>query len=335
MRTSVRRGLRAALFGSLLLGGLVAVSVAAGGASAVTTASAGAPQITTQPLSQSGPLGSTLTFSAAASGSPAPTVQWQVSTSNGVTWTNVPGWTSTTETTGALSSAANGWEVRAVLTNTNGTATSNTATITVAPTSAVVIPANNAAVAGTRVVLDAGTSPEANSVLYELSGEGLTNQVIATATPTTYGWVATWDSTSVPNGIYSIRSVASYSAAGSGASLAITVNVNNPAPTTTVTIPTDNVTLSSSNTTVLDAVASSGVTQVQFDISALGMSPTIITATPTLFGWIVILPAGPSGDHFVPIGISVQSVASYSGGVSGTSPPVNFTLDLVVTSPQG
>jgi hypothetical protein len=214
-------------------------------------------------------------------------------------------------------------------------ATTNAATVTVAPTTTVVIPANNATVAGTGVVLDAVASRGANSVLYQLSGDGLSNQMIATAAPTIYGWLATWDSTSVPNGTYTLQSVASYSGGGTGASLAVTVTVNNPAPTTTVIRPESNVTLPSSNSLVLDAVASPGVTRVQFDISFEGLSPTVVTATPTLFGWIAVLSAGPmgDGDHFVPIPVSVQSVASYSGGVSGTSLPVNFTVDLEVTAP--
>jgi hypothetical protein len=333
MRRGFRRGRNVVLAGSLLLGGLATVSLATAGAVSVNIASASTPQVTTQPLSQSGPIGSIVTFSAAASGSPAPTVQWQLSTDHAVTWTNVPGWTSTTES-GTLATAANGWEVRAVFTNTDGMATSNAVTITVAPTSTVTIPSNSATVAGTRVVLDAGTSPGANSVLYQLSGEGLTNQVIATGTPTIFGWLATWDSTTVPNGAYTLQSVASYSGGGSGASLAITLHVNNPTPTTTVILPANNVTLPSSNALVLDAIASPGVTQVHFDISAEGQPPTIVTAAPTLFGWVTVLPAGPSGDHFVPIAVSVQSVASYPGGVSGMSPLLNFTLDLVVTAPS-
>ena len=41
------------------------------------------PVVTAQPTSQTAAAGSTATFTAAASGSPAPTVQWQVSTSGG------------------------------------------------------------------------------------------------------------------------------------------------------------------------------------------------------------------------------------------------------------
>ena len=48
----------------------------------VTTAAV-APKITTQPTALTVVEGQNITFSAAASGTPAPTVQWQVSFNNG------------------------------------------------------------------------------------------------------------------------------------------------------------------------------------------------------------------------------------------------------------
>src|SRR5439155_2982464 len=72
---------------------------------------------------------------AAASGSPAPTVQWQVSP-NGVNWSNVSGATSTTLTVTKPSVSQSGNKYRAVFTNTCGgtqTATSNAGTLTVTP----------------------------------------------------------------------------------------------------------------------------------------------------------------------------------------------------------
>src|SRR5882724_1744004 len=54
------------------------------------------PTITTQPANQTVTAGQTATFTAAATGSPTPTVQWQVSTDGGTTFSNVSGATSTT-----------------------------------------------------------------------------------------------------------------------------------------------------------------------------------------------------------------------------------------------
>jgi hypothetical protein len=95
----------------------------------VTTALA-APVVTTNPTSQSFATGSTVTFTAAASGNPTPTVQWQVSTNGGSTFTNISGATSTTYSFTAAPSQT-GYEYRAVFTNSQGSATTSAATLTV------------------------------------------------------------------------------------------------------------------------------------------------------------------------------------------------------------
>jgi hypothetical protein len=65
------------------------------------------------------------------------------------------------------------------------------------------------------------------SVSFELSGNGLSDQVIATATPTYYGWLAQWNTKSVANGTYSLQSVAAYAGGVSGPSPPITIIVSN------------------------------------------------------------------------------------------------------------
>ena len=96
-----------------------------------------APSVTTQPQSQYYNSGQSLTFTAAASGNPTPTVQWQYSTNGGSSWSNLSGATSTTLTVGPLTNFENGWEVRAVFTNSVSSATSNAATMTLATAPAV------------------------------------------------------------------------------------------------------------------------------------------------------------------------------------------------------
>jgi hypothetical protein len=90
-----------------------------------------APTVTLNPVTQTGYAGTTLTFTANASGTPTPTVQWQVSTNKGESWVNDAGATSTSLTTAPLTTTESGWEVRAVFTNAAGTATTSAATITV------------------------------------------------------------------------------------------------------------------------------------------------------------------------------------------------------------
>jgi hypothetical protein len=90
-----------------------------------------APAITTQPTNQTVKAGGTATFTAKASGSPTPTVQWQVSTNGGNTWTNLSGATSTTLKLSNVKATQNGDEYQAVFTNIAGSATTSAATLTV------------------------------------------------------------------------------------------------------------------------------------------------------------------------------------------------------------
>jgi hypothetical protein len=98
--------------------------------SAATLTVTAAPVVTTNPLSQTIAAGHMVTFSAAASGSPAPTVQWQVSTNNGGTFVNIPGATSTSYSF-TVTAGENGYLYRAVFTNSTGHATTSNAKLTV------------------------------------------------------------------------------------------------------------------------------------------------------------------------------------------------------------
>src|SRR5213596_4159508 len=109
------------------------------------------PAITTQPANQTVTAGQTASFTAAATGSPTPTVQWLVSTNSGATFSDVSGATSTTLSfTTALSQSGN--QYHAVFTNSAGTAATNAATLTVVnsptPPSITTQPANQTVTAG-------------------------------------------------------------------------------------------------------------------------------------------------------------------------------------------
>lgn len=92
----------------------------------------------------------------------------------------------------------------------------------------VLVPSQGTSVQGDQV-LDAAAAdaPGITSVVFELSGGTLNNQVVATATPTLFGWVAKWNTTSVANGTYTLQSVALFPNGYSAASPGITVTVNN------------------------------------------------------------------------------------------------------------
>ena len=88
-----------------------------------------APRVVSQPSSQSVPEGSPASFSASASGIPAPTVQWEASPDGGSTWSPIAGATSDTLSLTASPGAAAA-EYRAVFTNSSGTAASSPASLT-------------------------------------------------------------------------------------------------------------------------------------------------------------------------------------------------------------
>lgn len=96
--------------------------------SAATLTLLGVPSVTQQPKSATAVIGSNVSFTAKASGTPTPTVAWQRQLSGGQ-WTTVSGAKSTTLTVSA-STTVNGAKYRAVFTNSAGQATSSAATLT-------------------------------------------------------------------------------------------------------------------------------------------------------------------------------------------------------------
>jgi alpha-tubulin suppressor-like RCC1 family protein len=90
------------------------------------------PVMTLQPQSTTVEVGQGVSFEAAASGSPEPTLQWELSTNSGASWSAVPGATANQLTTASTKTSESGYEYRAVFTNVSGKATSAVATLTVA-----------------------------------------------------------------------------------------------------------------------------------------------------------------------------------------------------------
>lgn len=148
------------------------------------------PSVTTQPTNQTVNAGQSTSFNAAASGSPAPTVQWQVSTDGGSTWNNIGGATSTTYSF-TTSSADNGKKYRAVFTNSVSSANSNAATLTVdfAP-SITTNPTNQTVNAGQSASFTAAASGNpAPTVQWQVSTDGGTTwNNVGGATSTTYSF---------------------------------------------------------------------------------------------------------------------------------------------------
>jgi hypothetical protein len=89
------------------------------------------PNITTQPSNTSVNEPGTATFTITATGDPLPTYQWYLSTNGGTSFTPISGATSAAYTTGATNVGMNGYQYKCVATNSQGSATSNVAILTV------------------------------------------------------------------------------------------------------------------------------------------------------------------------------------------------------------
>jgi hypothetical protein len=201
------------------------------------------------------------------------------------------------------------------------------------PSTSVLVPSSGATLSGS-TYLDASAT-NATSVEFLLFGGtyGYSAPVVCTATLTYYGWLCSWNTTDVPNGSYALVSEAS-GAGGSAFSSGVSITVNNPPPSTTVLIPASGATLDTAQNLVFDAAASPGVVKVSIDMT-VGPTTVTFTTTPTIYGWIAVVQGAPCSPDCSSARLpgSIQSVASYLGGVSGTSPPVNVTIIAYLAGP--
>lgn len=103
------------------------------------------------------------------------------------------------------------------------------------PSTSMLIPSSGVTVSGTQVVLDATASSGTTQVQFELTRGAPYGSVVVTATPTIYGWLAEWDSSTVANGTYSLQSIATTSGGQIGTSPSISITVNNSPQTVVAT----------------------------------------------------------------------------------------------------
>lgn len=163
-------------------------------AATLTVGAATMPSFTTQPASVTITAGQSTQFTAAASGTPTPGLQWQLSTDNGSSWNNTNGATSNTFDVINAAQANNGRQFRAVASNSAGVVNSNAALLTVTAASVLTIQTATAlppgvpnVAYGTTLSAVGGTSPyfwssPAASVLqtYGLSLNPTTGQLSGT-----------------------------------------------------------------------------------------------------------------------------------------------------------
>ena len=192
------------------------------------------------------------------------------------------------------------------------------------PTTSVVLPSSGASLTGGQW-LDAVASDygKVTSVDFLLTGGTFNQAVITTGTATAYGWIGGWDTRTVPDGSYTLQSVA-YDAAGlSTYSAGVAITVNNPPPTTSVVLPSSGATLSGSQW--LDASASGNVAvqKVEFHLTGGTLNDVVVaTGTPTYYGWL----AGWNTATVANGTYTLQSVAYDASGNVGRSTPITITV---------
>ena len=245
-----------------------------------------APAITMSPASVTVAAGATAIFTAAATGNPTPTVQWQVSAGGGA-FTNVAGATSTTLSITGTTTAMNGNKYQAVFTNSVGSATTAAATLTVnaantAPT-ITISPANVTVTAGATATFTAAASGSPTpTVQWQVSTNGGTNFTnVAGATSTTLTITGTTNAMS-GNKYEAVFTNAAGSATTTAATL--TVNAANTAPT--ITTNPANVSVTAGATATFTAAASGSPTPtVQWQVSTNGGTSftNLAGATSTTF----------------------------------------------------
>jgi hypothetical protein len=213
-----------------------------------------------------------------------------------------------------------------VAVDTAGNAVTDASVVIPPPTTSVLVPKSGTALSGS-TTLDASAS-NATSVEFLLFGGsyGYSAPVLCTATLTYYGWVCSWNTTTVPNGSYALVSEA-FNSGGSAFSSGVGITVKNPLPTTSVLVPSKGATLSGTAAT-LDASASNA-TSVEFLLfgGSFGFNAQVLcTATPTIYGWLCAW-----NTTTVPNGSYVLSSEAFNSAGSTLSSGLNITVNNLPT----
>ena len=287
------------------------------------------PVVTTQPAPSNVNAGATASFSAKASGTPAPTVQWQLSTDGGAQWTTISGATGTAYTTPVTTAADSGNQYRAIFTNGAGSATTNAASLTVViPPAVVTQPASQSVVAGSTAAFTAKATGSVLNVQWQVSTNGGSSWSNAPGTPkntfatrTTLTSTYTTPAAGTANNGNQYRAVFS-NGAGTANSNAATLSVSPaPVPPVVTTQPASGTV--NAGTTAVFAAAATGLPapSVQWQVSTNGGGSwsTVPGATSTL----LVVPSVPGTDN----GNQYRAVFTNSAGLA-TSNAATLTVNV-------
>ena len=305
------------------------------------------PAITSQPVSLTVAAGSTASFSAAASGSPTPTVQWQYSTNRGGSWSNVPRANSRTYSLSTTTTSENGREYRAVFTNSSGSARTNAATLTVtgppsAPPTITSQPVSVTVTAGDTASFSAAASGTPTpTVQWQVSADGGTSwSDISGATSTTYSFTTT-----VPpseNG-YEYEAVFTNSSGSATTNAATLTFTGPPSAPPTITSQPVSVTVTAGDTASFSAAASGTPTPtVQWQVSADGGTSwsDISGATSTTYSFTTTVPPSENGYEYEAVftnssGSATTNAATLTFTGPPSAPPTITSQPVSVTVTAG
>ncbi len=284
-------------------------SITSSGATLTVTAVTFAPSFTTQPVSQTIAAGSSVTFTAAASGSPTPTYKWR---KNGK---NISGANSASYTISAVATAdAGSYTVTA--SNSAGSVTSNTATLTVATAPQIT------------------SQPVSTTVT---AGSSVTFTVAAAGSPTpSYQWKKNGSAISgATNASYTIASATSGDAAtytvvvsntaGSVTSTGASLTVNS-APVFT-TSPSSQTVTAGASVTFTAAASGSPAPSYQWKLNGAN-----ITGATNASYTIASASAANAGSYTV---VATNSVGSVTSGVATLTVTAVTIAPSITTQPAG
>jgi len=180
------------------------------------------------------------------------------------------------------------------------------------PATSITSPANGATVSGT-VSVSATASDNVGVTRVEFFLDGALQ---ATDTTSPYSW--SWNTAAVANGSHNLHSEAFDAAGNRGVStvVALTVNNDTQAPTTSITSPANGATVSGTITVTATASDNVGVTRVEFFLD--GVLQATDTASPYSWSWNTT--TATNGTH------SLTSRAYDAAGNVGTSAAVSVTV---------
>jgi hypothetical protein len=251
-----------------------------------TGSSASAPSITSNPSSVTVTAGNSATFSVAANGNPAPTLQWQRAANGSSTFSNLTaggaysGVTSGNLTVSNTTTTMSGDQFRAIATNSQGSVTSSAATLTVNQVAAPTITSalTRSATVGTAIssyTITATNSPTSYNATSLPAGLSVnTSTGVISGTPTTAGTVNTTISATNAGGTGSATLVFTISAAP----------VSAPSITSALTrSATVGTAISSYTITATNSPTSYNATNLPAGLS-VNTSTGVISGTPTTAG---------------------------------------------------